>query len=164
MGVGNEKREHADEGGRIEEGGGSNDITRSLYKVYDTIEDMRRDKEIYKAVRAAIRATHQADGVTVEHIIGETAAQRRDGRLRYLVVAEEKAENDKGVGCAGEDQGTRLRSQNMSGVGLRVGSGQRHGKRGGGQERAGPVARGSAGGKTMDRACLVVQAGERARE
>ena len=33
--------------------------------MYDTIEDMREDKAVYRAVRAAIVAAHQEDGVTV---------------------------------------------------------------------------------------------------
>ena len=58
--------------------------------MYDTIEDMREDKAVYRAVRAAIVAAHQEDGVTVADIVGETEEQKQAGRIKYLVVAEER--------------------------------------------------------------------------
>ena len=63
---------------------------RRIYKMYDTIEDMREDKAVYRAVRAAIVAAHQEDGVTVADIVGETEEQKQAGRIKYLVVAEER--------------------------------------------------------------------------
>ena len=55
-----------------------------------TIEDMKEDKAVYRAVRAAIMAAHQEDGVTVADIVGETEEQKQAGRIKYLVVAEER--------------------------------------------------------------------------
>ena len=74
--------------GAGEEGG--QDMVGRVCRTYDTLEEMKEDKGVYKAVRAAIRATHQQDGMTVEQVLGETAAQRELGRIRYLVVAEER--------------------------------------------------------------------------
>ena len=49
-----------------------------------------RDKAVYRAVRAAIVAAHQEDGVTVADIVGETEEQKQAGRIKYLVVAEDR--------------------------------------------------------------------------
>ena len=51
---------------------------------------MREDKAVYRAVRAAIVAAHQGGGVTVADIVGETEKQKQAGRIKYLVVAEER--------------------------------------------------------------------------
>ena len=64
-------------------------------KWYDTIEALRADKEIYKAVRAVIRATHVKDGMTVWDIMKETEEQKRQGRIGYMVVAERAEGNGK---------------------------------------------------------------------
>ena len=63
---------------------------RRICKMYDTIEAMKEDKAVYRAVRAAIMAAHQEDGVTVADILNETEEQKQAGRIKYLVVAEEK--------------------------------------------------------------------------
>ena len=55
----------------------------------DTIEAMKEDKAVYRAVRAAIMAAHQEDGVTVADIVRETEEQKQAGRIKYLVAAEE---------------------------------------------------------------------------
>ena len=59
-------------------------------KWYKDIEELRRDKAVYRAVRATIGAAHVGDGVTVWDIMGETEEQRRQGRIGYMVVAERK--------------------------------------------------------------------------
>ena len=51
---------------------------------------MKEDKAVYRAVRAAIMAAHQEDGVTVADIVRETEEQKQAGRIKYLVVAEER--------------------------------------------------------------------------
>ena len=70
---------------RAEEENRADDKVGRIYKEYGTLEEMKADKTVYRAVRAIIKAAHQRDGVTVEQILRETVAQRRDGRLRYSV-------------------------------------------------------------------------------
>jgi hypothetical protein len=67
---------------------------------YANLEDMKGDRAVYKAVARAIREEHSrvgGDGATLADITGETAAQRRVGRIRYVVVAEAPRGGDGGA-------------------------------------------------------------------
>ena len=58
---------------------------------YANLEDMKSDGTVYRAVAKAIRAEHGragGDGATLAEITRETVAQRRAGRIRYVVVVE----------------------------------------------------------------------------
>ena len=59
-------------------------------KWYRDIEALRRDKGVYRAVRATIGAAHVEDGATIWDIMGETEEQKSQGRIGYMVVAEQK--------------------------------------------------------------------------
>ena len=60
--------------------------------VFGTLEDLRGEGAVHEAVVAAIKGVHDigagGDGATVAEIMGETAEQRRGGRVRYVIVAE----------------------------------------------------------------------------
>ena len=53
-------------------------------KWYENIEALRKDKEVYKAVRATIGAAHVEDGITIWDIMRETEEQKRRGRIGYM--------------------------------------------------------------------------------
>ena len=55
-----------------------------------SLEDMKKDKAVYKAVRSAIQTAHMEDGASMADITKETNEQKKEGRIRYLVVAEEQ--------------------------------------------------------------------------
>ena len=99
------------------------------------IEELKKDTGVYKAVRAAIRAAHQRDNMTTEQVLGETAEQRRRGRIRYLVVAEERR------GSSREDEGkaraevARPKTRGGRATGSRAATGQNAEGSGTGQER-----------------------------
>ena len=132
-----------------------------ICRVYDTVEEIRADRDVYRAVRAVIRAAHQEDGMTVEQIIRETEAQKKDGRIRYIVVAEAPERiggyDEKGGGM---DEG-RLRA----GAGRRQQDGRtrKEAVRGGGRREVHHGLGGGAGRKTMDRTCLQGDEDERMR-
>ena len=104
------------------EGGGMRAV-----KWYGNMEALRQDKEVYKAVRAAIGAAHVGDGMTVWDIIKETEEQKRRGRIGYMVVAERKEQQGDGQGQTegmrrGRDlEGRRTRRAENMGTGLVMG-------------------------------------------
>ena len=48
---------------------------RRVCRVYDTLEDMKKDKAVYKAVRSAIQTAHMEDGASMADITKETDEQ-----------------------------------------------------------------------------------------
>ena len=74
--------------------------------VFGTLEDLRGESAVHEAVVVAIRGVHDVgaggNGATVTEIMGETAEQRRGGRVRYVVVAEAAP---CGVGAARVEHG-----------------------------------------------------------
>ena len=70
--------------------------------VFNTLEDLRGEIAVHAAVVAAVRRVHDVgaggDGASVQAVMGETAEQRRDGRIRYVVVAE-AARDGEGAGA-----------------------------------------------------------------
>ena len=94
--------------------------------VFSTLEDLRGEGAVHEAVVAAIKGVHDigagGDGATVAEIIGETAEQRRGGRVRYVIVAE-AVPRDAGAaradygGGGGERTGARRADSRRDGGG-----------------------------------------------
>ena len=97
--------------------GSSAEAPELVSYMYENLEDMKMDKAVYKAVAAAIRKEHGrlgGDGATMAEIMGETAEQRRVGRIRYVVVAEApcaEAEGEARPGPPGTRTGARARAR-----------------------------------------------------
>ena len=107
-------------------------------KWYENIEALRGDKEVYKAVRATISAAYTEDGMTVWDIMRETEAQKRQGRIGYIVVAEQKGQGEKG----GPMEGHRS-TRGEEGRRMQRGAGTCAGLTGGARE--GEIERGAIG-------------------
>ena len=109
------------------------ELRREICKIYDTIEALREDKMVYKAVKTAILAAHQEDGATMADITRETKEQRRQGRIKYLVVVEMRKVNTQGQG---EKVDTRDKSRDVTegtqreqgGAGETEGAAEKHGE------------------------------------
>ena len=80
---------------------------------------MKKYKVVYKAVRKVILTAHMEDGASMADIVKETDEQKKEGRIRYLVVAEEKRagqreqEEQSNVGTRGSRDAEGGRSQRV---------------------------------------------------
>ena len=150
---------------------------RMLFKEYETWGDLKKDAAVYRAVRAAIKATHQEDGMTLGDITKETAAQRAEGRIRYMVGVEQREVNGTGGNERKNTRGPGRRNEHEAGAGGRRGErpGQPTGEgRGDGAEPAsateagqpeeqGTVVADGRAERVVDRSHLTAAAAERGK-
>ena len=110
---------------------------------------MKKYKVVYKAVRKVILTAHMEDGASMADIVKETDEQKKEGRIRYLVVAEEKRvgqseqEEQNNVGTRGSRDAGGERSQRV-----KRGKGEPSTE---GQKGEGHRGAGGAGGGCTDR-------------